>query len=318
MIMNDDCVFLGIDTSNYTTSAALYNSRTKTALSEKKLLPVKQGQLGLRQSDAVFHHVRQLPQVLESLFAQTTDIPCAVGFSARPRDEEGSYMPCFLSGECAAKAVASSAHIAAHDFSHQAGHIAAALYSVSRLDLIDKRFLAFHVSGGTTECLLVTPDSNIIFGVERIGCSLDLKAGQVIDRVGGMLGLPFPAGRELDALSRESSKSYSITPVIKGMDCCLSGVENQCKRMIVNGDAPCDVARYCIDYILAALACMTELAINAHGAMPLLYAGGVMSNTIIRDTFTQRFGGMFASPALSSDNAVGAAVLACIRHTGKV
>ncbi|MFA9380647.1 MAG: peptidase M22 [Acetanaerobacterium sp.] len=311
-------VFLGIDTSNYTTSAALYDRSTQTAAGEKQLLPVKQGALGLRQSDAVFHHVRQLPAVMGRLFANTDAKPCAVGYSARPRDEDGSYMPCFLAGECAAKAVAAAAAISAYAFSHQAGHLAAALYSAGRLDLIDSSFLAFHVSGGTTECLYVTPHPEQIFQIQRIGQSLDLKAGQVIDRVGTMLGLSFPAGMALDTLAQQSARSDRITPTIRGMDCCLSGLENQCKRMIADGEAPCDVAHYCIEYIAATLARMTELAIAAHGALPLLYAGGVMSNSMIRSDFSRRFGGLFAAPDFSSDNAAGIAILASLRHTGRV
>lgn len=309
-------VFLGVDTSNYTTSAALYDNATGTVISEKQLLPVHLGELGLRQSDAVFHHVRQLPIVLQQLFAEQEQSPCAVGFSARPRDEDGSYMPCFLVGECSAKAVATSAHIPAYAFSHQAGHIAAALYSVGRLDLLGSPFIAFHVSGGTTECLLVTPNQASIIDIVCIAHSLDLKAGQVIDRVGGMLGLSFPAGMELDELSRQSTRTFSVRPTLKGMDCCLSGVENQCTRMLAEGMPPCDIARYCIEYIMATLSCMTDKALQAYGKLPLVYAGGVMSNLIIRQTFSRRFDGLFASPALSSDNAAGTAILCCISHTG--
>lgn len=309
-------IYLGIDTSNYTTSAALYCNETGTVISEKQLLPVNPGELGLRQSDAVFHHVRQLPIVLERLFALQSQSPCAVGFSARPRDEEGSYMPCFLAGECSAKAAAISSHIPAYAFSHQAGHIAAALYSVGRLDLLNDRFIAFHVSGGTTECLLVSPGKERIIDITCVAHSLDLKAGQVIDRVGGMLGLSFPAGMELDELSRQSTRVFSPKPMIKGSDCCLSGVENQCARMLSDGIAPCDIARYCIDYIMAALSCMTESAIQTYGKLPLVFAGGVMSNSIMSETLSRRFNGLFASPALSSDNAAGTAILCCIGHTG--
>ena len=60
--------YLGIDTSNYTTSCALYNSDTDTVVHRKKLLPVKKGELGLRQSDAVFHHTVQLPELMRELF----------------------------------------------------------------------------------------------------------------------------------------------------------------------------------------------------------------------------------------------------------
>ena len=58
-------VCLGLDTSNYTTSAAIWQDGAIHQV--KRLLPVKPGELGLRQSDAVFHHVRQLPDIVEEL-----------------------------------------------------------------------------------------------------------------------------------------------------------------------------------------------------------------------------------------------------------
>ena len=91
--------FLGIDTSNYTTSVAVYDSEANKVYQTKKLLPVKQGELGLRQSDAVFHHTKQLPDMVELLFAEHDFAPEAVSVSVRPRNIEGSYMPCFLCGE---------------------------------------------------------------------------------------------------------------------------------------------------------------------------------------------------------------------------
>ena len=63
----------------------------------KLLLPVKPGEKGLRQSDAVFHHVKQLPQVLEPILEMGP--AGVVGVSITPRSEMGSYMPCFLVGQ---------------------------------------------------------------------------------------------------------------------------------------------------------------------------------------------------------------------------
>jgi N6-L-threonylcarbamoyladenine synthase len=306
--------FLGIDTSNYTTSVAVYDVTTEQIIYQKKLLPVEAGALGLKQSDAVFSHVKQLPVVMEQLSALQPAFDFdAVGYSARPRDVEGSYMPCFLVGECAARSIATALKIPAYDFSHQAGHIAAALYSVKRLDLMNRRFIAFHVSGGTTDCLLVGPGKEQLLDINQIASSLDLKAGQAVDRVGVMLGLPFPAGRHLEALALTSSARLKITPTIRGMDCCLSGLENICKKMFDEGKPICDIALYCIEYIAAALDKMTELVLKEYGNLPIVYAGGVMSNSIIRTRFTKKYGGMFADPEYSSDNAVGVAVLTTIK-----
>lgn len=201
---------LGIDTSNYTTSAALW--RDGTVKQKKKLLPVREGELGLRQSDAVFHHVRQLPEVLAALPLKGTSLS-AVGVSTRPRSREGSYMPCFLAGAGTAKAISMTAGVPLFEFSHQQGHIAAALYSAGRLDLLKGRFLAFHVSGGTTEAVLAEPDETEFFHVEIVARSLDLKGGQAVDRVGRMLGLSFPAGPEMERLARKTTAASRSGPV---------------------------------------------------------------------------------------------------------
>lgn len=306
--------FLGIDTSNYTTSVAVYDVNTEQIIHQKKLLPVRTGTLGLKQSDAVFSHIKQLPTIMERLATFLPDCGFdAIGYSARPRDVDGSYMPCFLVGECAARSMAAAFKIPAYDFSHQAGHIAAALSSVKRLDLMDRRFIAFHVSGGTTDCLLVSPHEERILNINQIASSLDLKAGQAIDRIGVMLGLPFPAGKHVEALALTSGASFKISPTIRGMDCCLSGLENICKKMADQGCPSCDIALYCIEYIAATLDKMTEQVLKEYGDLPVVYAGGVMSNSMIRAQLTEKYGGMFAEPEYSSDNAAGIAVLTAIK-----
>lgn len=306
-------VFLGIDTSNYTTSAAVYDAESNTVLQSKKLLPVKDGELGLRQSDAVFAHIKQLGDMVQNVLGEHRTIT-AVGASERPRDIDGSYMPCFLVGDMVARCIGAACNVPVLGFAHQQGHIAAALYSANRLDLINERFIAFHLSGGTTEMLLVEPDCERIIRCTKIGGSMDLKAGQAIDRVGVMLGLPFPAGKYLEELALKSTEKFKIKPVIKGMECSLSGVENKCRKMLDNGEKPEDIALFCIKYVEAALCGMTEAVLAEKGKLPLLYAGGVMSNGIIRSTIEKNYGGIFAKPEFSSDNAVGIAILSAIAY----
>lgn len=306
--------FLGIDTSNYTTSVAVYNSQTKTIQQEKQLLPVKSGARGLRQSEALFHHTAVLPTLLEKLSTCVPPPYQAVGASAVPRNAEGSYMPCFLAGVNAAKAVSCGTGIPYYAFSHQCGHIAAALFSAKRMDLIDKKFIAFHVSGGTTEALLVTPDTQHVLHAACIARSTDLHAGQAIDRVGVMLGLDFPCGRDLDRLAAQCTQTYHVKPAMRGGDCCLSGIENQCRRQYEKGDTPENIARYCIDSVLAAVNAMTQWALREYGDLPLVYAGGVMSNTIIRRAMQATYDAYFAQPDFSCDNAAGIAILTAYRY----
>lgn len=309
-------IYLGIDTSNYTTSTALVLNSGEV-VQEKQLLPVKEGALGLRQSDALFHHVQQLPQLLEKLFSKWPVHPHAIGVSTRPRNVDGSYMPCFLAGEAVARGIASSFHIPLVRTAHQNGHIMAALYSCGRMDLVQKRFLAFHVSGGTTEALLVEPDSCRSFTVRLLAGSRDLKAGQAVDRIGSVLGLSFPAGRALEELALQCDKPIRVHPVLQGMDCSLSGVENQCQSLLTKGETAPRIARFCIDFIGASIEGMTERILNEYGNLPVLYAGGVMSNTIIRKRLERRFGGLFADPSFSTDNAAGVALL-CQKEVEKI
>lgn len=312
--------YLGIDTSNYTTSAAVYISGENRIVQVKKLLPVKEGELGLRQSDAVFHHTKQLPELIEQLYSDATlNSPAAVTASARPRNITGSYMPCFLTGEGFARSYAATARIPLYTTSHQTGHILAALYSAEKLSLVKKRFIAFHVSGGTTDCLLCEPDEEDMLRITELGTSLDLKAGQAVDRTGVMLGLRFPCGPELERLAENADKHYKVKPVLKDGNCCLSGVENKCRSMLDTGEKPENIAAYCLDMIAETIVAMTSHAISVHGRLPLLFAGGVMSDRLIRDRILGHFPeASFAAPEFSCDNAAGVAIYGFLRNGGVV
>ena len=303
---------MGLDTSNYTTSVAIY-SENGALNQSKKLLPVKKGEKGLRQSDAVFHHVNQIPLVFDDVMSKINCVPSAVGVSSKPRDENGSYMPCFNVGVSLARVISSLLKIPYFEFSHQVGHVTAASYSAKRLDLLKKEFVAFHVSGGTTEALLVPPDNENVIKTKIIANTLDLNAGQLIDRTGVMLGLDFPAGTELENLAIKYNKTFNIKPTLKGFDCCLSGVENMCKKMMLENQNKEKISRFCIEYIKLTLDKMCESILNEYGDLPVLFAGGVMSNSIIKKYLQEKYNAVFGEPKFSSDNAAGIAVLTAIK-----
>lgn len=306
--------FLGIDTSNYTTSCALYFPQSGEMISEKMLLPVKKGERGIRQSDAVFHHTKQLNIVMKKLFCKPFEIE-AVGYSAVPRLAEGSYMPCFLAGENTALNISYVMGKPAYGSSHQCGHVLAGLYSCGRLDLLkgDKPFLAFHVSGGTTDLLLCRTDRDKALDIVRIGGSNDLKAGQAVDRIGVKMGLDFPAGKYLEQLALLSRRKFDVRPSVRGLECSLSGVENKCLKMLEDNESRVDIALFCLEYIYSSLRAVTEKALKEYGSLPVIFVGGVMSNSIIREKMERKFECFFAEPKFSSDNAAGAAVFAAFK-----
>ena len=293
-------ICLGIDTSNYTTSLALCEDGGVT-VNLKKSVYVKENERGVRQSEALFCNIKNRPLHLEEL--GTLGRLDAVCYSARPRDVEGSYMPCFLAGELAARALGANRGVRVYARSHQAGHIRAAMYSAGAEHLIGRRFIAFHVSGGTTEMLLVSDG-----GIKKIGGTLDLTAGQAIDRTGVYLGLRFPCGAELEklALGRPAPK---VRVCVRGLNCNLSGLENRARKMADENRDKNEVAAFVLEYVRATLEKLTVNALAEYGPLPLLFAGGVMSCSMIRKSFEEKFGAYFAQPEYSCDNAAGASLL---------
>ncbi len=297
-------VFLGIDTSNYTTSMAVCDSKG-ILLNEKILLEVKEGERGLRQSDAVFAHINNLPIVAERIGKQDV---IAIGVSSKPRDIEGSYMPCFKAGESFADSLGSIIGVPVYKFSHQNGHVCAAAYSADRMDLLTKKFNAFHVSGGTTEILLCDGTDGKL-KIENIGGTLDLNAGQAIDRTGVLLGLKFPCGPTLEQLALNGKLPEKPKICVKGLNCNLSGLENKVMRFKEMGVSNEDIALYALKYVEMTLDKLTE-NLRTEYNLPIIFAGGVMSNGAIKKALSKYNDSFFAERAFSADNAAGIALLA--------
>ncbi len=302
--------FIAFDTSNYTTSVAAL--KDGELYSERMLLPVGAGEKGLRQSDAVFLHTKQLYRVADALAERCGGLsPVAVGFSGGPRDVPGSYMPCFLVGENAAKTLAAFLGVPAYRFSHQAGHIMAGVYSCGNSGAFKDEFIFFHVSGGTTETLAVRPEKGG-FDARIICATADISIGQLIDRAGVMLGMGFPAGNELEETARGFSGKLSAAlnkkPVMKDGAINLSGFENNLKRAFESGVPKEEIAFAALSFSASALEMARGYAESVCGKRPVLFAGGVMRNGYIRSVLEAE-NTYFASRELSSDNAAGTVLL---------
>jgi N6-L-threonylcarbamoyladenine synthase len=236
--------------------------------------------------------------------------PVAIGVSATPRPQEGSYMPCFLSGIAAAESFATAADIPLVRSSHQEGHIMAAIYSAGAMHLLnEEKFAAFHVSGGTTEVLLVTPHANG-FDIELFAATADINAGQAIDRIGVMLGLAFPCGKELEKLAEKNTKKIPKSRIsVKDGYCNLSGLENMATKLWQESGDAALVAAFTLQFIGDTLIAMTNELDARIPSLPIVYAGGVMSNRYLQSRLGERENTYFAEPQYSADNAAGIALL---------
>lgn len=300
-------IYLGFDTSNYTTSvSAVGDGFVKN---ERKILDVPEGKRGVRQSDAVFTHMKMLPQLYERI-VDTVDLSevAAVGVSTQPRRVEGSYMPVFLAGVGYAKVVSKTLNVPMFEFSHQDGHIMAG--AMKSEELLKSEFLSVHLSGGTTE-ILKSRYNGDFFENEIVGGTKDISAGQLIDRIGVKLGLRFPCGRELEKLALKAERKISQKISVSEGYVNFSGAET---AFLKNADkfSEEEIAFAVIMHVAEALCKMLNNVIKTSGIKNVLIVGGVASNTVIREYLCQNVCGVlkFASAELSSDNAVGIALLA--------
>ncbi len=306
--------FLGIDTSNYTTSISVTDDCGNVLSDIRRLLEVKEGARGLRQSDALFLHTKNLPELFCKCEVDLKQIS-AVGVSYAPRNVEGSYMPVFLGGMSAGKIIAKTLGVPYYEFSHQEGHTAAGAFSSG---LKDGRFYAVHMSGGTTEILDVKKDG-ARFSAEIVGKTLDISAGQLIDRVGVKLGFNFPCGKALDEICKKSTELKKAPVCVKGSEINFSGTETHFFKMIENGIDASDAAFLVFSAIADALLKAIYHIFQKYGKNKILFVGGVASNSYIRQTLEKALGkdAYFCSPSYSTDNAVGISLMTGESYNGK-
>ncbi|NLI91880.1 MAG: O-sialoglycoprotein endopeptidase [Peptococcaceae bacterium] len=306
-------LFLGIDTSAYTSSAAIVDDRKEVTWEYRRLLVVPPGERGLAQSEALFQHIQVLPEIIRMVPSHLWTKMKGVGVSTAPRPVSGSYMPVFTAGMAIASSIASALGVELFHTSHQEGHLAAGIGSAEGFTA--EEFLAVHLSGGTTELLKAKKSEPGRFELEILGETSDLHAGQFIDRVGVSLGLSFPAGRELERLAQKAAPgSASLLPSsVKGYEMSFSGVESAVQRFITEKKRPADLARAVEGCIIRTLAKVLEKAVKDTGMEKILIVGGVSSNQYIRTELTRKlspFSQLFwANPEWSSDNAIGVSML---------
>lgn len=296
--------YLGIDTSCYTTSVAVADESGKILCSIKIPLEVAEGSKGLRQSQAVFLHIKNFRTLFEENRLYEYAPFGGVCVSEKPRPQEGSYMPVFTAGTMVGTALASALGLPLFCSTHQEGHLAAALIGKT----MPERFLAMHVSGGTTELLEVRQNQSS-FDINLLGGTLDIAAGQVIDRLAQNLALPFPGGQHVEVLA-ETGADLNFKTSTKGLDVNFSGLETQALSAL-QAHGREDVCYSVLSGIARSLARMLGEASNKTNCHDFLLFGGVMSNRMIRAYLAQRLNGVrFAEIEYSSDNAAGLAVLA--------
>lgn len=300
--------FLGIDTSCYTTSAALVDTDGRVVRECRHLLEVKLGKRGLAQSEMIYQHTRRLPAILEEVIAEAGRDIAAIGVSAMPRRRQDSYMPAFLVGTGVAQSLAQALQCPCYRFSHQENHVMAALRTVP--EYWGKNGYMLHLSGGTTDWLTVRWDNQRI-EVDEFRSSTDISAGQLIDRIGVMLGMQFPCGPELEHLAETATEAGPVLQLPRNPALIsFAGAETQLRHLYERGEmTPAQTAAAVLDYIRRTLRRVLERTDWTHGDY-VIAVGGVMANSYLRRMLAQDAANVgitavFAPAKYSADNATG-------------
>ncbi len=311
-------MFLGIDTSCYTTSIALFDDKRKLVFDQRILLTVKKEACGLRQSEMVFQHVRNMPILFDKLLGQNRYNITAIGVSSKPRLLENSYMPAFVAGTSFAKSLSLALGVKLYLLDHQQNHIRAGLWNVGKNP---KEFIVLHASGGTTDLLLVKQDGKNL-NIKTLGQSLDLNAGQFVDRVGLLLGLDFPCGSKLEQLALTAQDVVNVPVFVKDSQVSFSGPLTAVEKMIKKDIDKASIAQG----VQKALAdSFSKLLLNACKktcCKEALLVGGVSANKFIcnyvQDKLTQNNIQLYLPEAkFCGDNAIGCADAAYYHWIGE-
>lgn len=304
---------LSFDTSNYTTSVCVLDSVSGVLWENRIMLPVGKGMCGVRQNDAVFLHTKNLETLFDGFNVSDIDFIAA---SRCPSERENSYMPCFNVGISFANVLSNVLNVPLYTCSHQKNHIAAALYSANCTHLLDNPFLAYHISGGTTDILMCTP-SESVFDVKKVGGTADISCGQLIDRAGVMLGLDFPCGKMIDKLSTGNLKTNIRFTERNGLY-NLSGFQNQAQKQFESVHSDSEIADFVLSVVYSFLLKSVEHFRGLYGELPIVFSGGVMSNSHISASIRNSLDNVFFSrPEYSVDNSLGTSFM-CLKEKGLI
>ena len=313
-------LFLGIDTSCYTTSLCLVDSSYHVVADERIILSVKSGERGLSQSNMVYQHMRNLPVLFERLVPYLANSRiCAIGVTNKPRRREDSYMPAFLAGFGYARSLAAVLHIPLYPMSHQENHLMAVLRDIGTIP--EQPFYGLHLSGGTTDMLKSVPVSKGL-DITRIGGTSDISAGQFIDRIGVALGFSFPAGMYVDKMAQDVTMCRKAGRVwCQQGELSYSGPESQAQRWIAKENAEkATVCQWTLATVWDGLRRMMDQVLPE--GSQLTAAGGVMSNQYLRQQLElycvqKRIRLHLAPDGYSADNSSGVAFWAAWQEGNK-
>lgn len=309
-------VYLAVDTSAYTTSVAAC-ADGRVLFDGRIMLDVPKGSKGLRQSEAVFAHIKNLDILFRKYKAVKYAVK-AVAYSEKPCPKEGSYMPVFRVGVSHALALAFANDAMLYPLTHQHGHIYSAFFE---RQISNGHYGAMHISGGTLDVLSVCITSGIISEIKQIGGTLDITCGQLIDRIGVKAGLPFPSGEAIGKLYQEGAEKLCVH--VEGLYANLSGAETQAMRRLESGEDAAFVCSAVIDCAAQTIAALAKNAAEKFGFDQFIFTGGVMRSNIIR-AYAEKICAengiscITAQKQYCSDNACGLALAAQLLHEKEI
>jgi N6-L-threonylcarbamoyladenine synthase len=308
---------LGIETScDETAAAVLHDEREIFSNIVYSQIKLHQPYGGVVPEVASRDHLKKLPLVVQQSLDQAAvalDQIDAIGVTYGP-----GLMGCLLVGLSYAKALAFGLNRPLVGVNHLEGHIFAHYLEHPEAP---PPFIALIVSGGHTSLVYVESYGRY----ETLGQTRDDAAGETFDKVGKLLGLPYPAGPAIDRLAQQGDPQ--AVPLPRPMldsedyDFSFSGLKTALAIYLRTHPnlAPADLAASLQEAVVDVLIEKALMAVRAKGAQRIVVVGGVAANSRLRERLFQEsqrqgYAIFFPSLALCTDNAAMIAAVAYFKH----
>ncbi len=220
---------------------------------------------GIHPREAADHHSDILPDMIDRAMKEAdldrTDL-AAVAFSQGP-----GLGPCLRTAATAARALSVSMDIPLIGVNHCVAHL-----EVGDLTGATDPILLY-VSGGNTQVIAFVNGRYRVFGE-----TMDIGIGNMLDKFGSTLGIPFPAAPVLEAKARNGGELLPLPYSVKGMDVAFSGILTSAARLHEKGASIEDLSHSIQETAFAMLVEVTERALAHTGKEEVLLGGGVAQN----------------------------------------
>ena len=257
-------ICLGIEGTAHTIGVGIVDSNCRIFSNRYKMIASQKG--GIHPREAANHHAKHVADLINEAIKEARlsyeDVDM-VAFSQGP-----GLGPCLRTAATAARALSLSLNVPIIGVNHCIAHLEIG----KRTTKCDDPALLY-VSGGNTQVIAFSNHRYRVFGE-----TLDIGIGNLLDKFGRIIGLPFPSGPEIEKLAQKGREIVKLPYSVKGMDVAFSGILTAASNLYKKGHSIEELCYSLQEVTFAMLTEVTERAMAHVDKDEVLLGGGVAQN----------------------------------------